>query len=63
MIIGIFVIFIIVNFVVGFIYYDFLGLFFDSIMDDNGLIYFDYRLFLLMVIILVVFIYEGIFFY
>ncbi len=62
-IIGILVIFIIVNSVVGFIHHDLLGPPFDSTMDDNGLTHSDYRLPSLTVIILVASIYEGIFFY
>jgi len=60
-IIGVLIIFIIVNSVVGLIYHELLG--FHDPMAQNGLTHYDYRLQSLTVIILVASIYEGIFFY
>lgn len=60
-IIGVLIIFIIVNSVVGLIHHDVLG--FGDPMATSGLTHYDYKLPSLTVIILVASIYEGIFFY
>lgn len=61
--VGILIIFLIVNSVVSVFHHDILGLPYDAPIDQNGMSHFDYKLPSFVVIILVASIYEGIFFY